>query len=146
MAKKQTYLVAVDGSEWGERAARAAVNLAKQTGATVYLFSVIPWSGFRPLTMDELESRSMVRTEEEDTLKAEVLEPLAKAHADSGVTIETGYTWGHPVDRVRKEIKEKKIHMVFVGRRGRSQVLDMIMGSVASNLAHSVGIPIVLVP
>jgi nucleotide-binding universal stress UspA family protein len=36
--------------------------------------------------------------------------------------------------------------MLFVGRQGRSQIVDLLLGSVANKLAHHVGIPIVLVP
>jgi len=144
--KHPLYLVAVDGSEWSERAVTSAVKLAKKTGAKVYLYSVIPWSGFRPLSLAEIDQRPIVRKDEESALVNDVFKPMLTKHADSGVEIETGHTWGHPLDTVRKEIKEKRANMVFVGRRGRSQLLDLMMGSVASGLSHSVGIPIVLVP
>ncbi|MEX0300669.1 MAG: universal stress protein, partial [Kordiimonas sp.] len=42
--------------------------------------------------------------------------------------------------------KETKANLIFVGRRGRSRIADLVLGSVANSLAHTVGKPIVLVP
>ncbi len=146
MSKSQTYLVALDGSEWSERAAQWAVNLAKSTGAKVHFFSVIPWSGFAPMSAPDLAYRPLEKAEEERHAREDILDAMVEKYKDTGVEFSTGYTWGNPVDEVRKEVKAQKIHMVFAGRRGRSKVLDMLMGSVSNSLAHSVGVPIVLVP
>ena len=143
---KQLYIVAVDGSEWGERAAERAVHLAEQTGARVRLLSVIPWSGFQPMTLDEMAHRPLEKKEEEKTAHDEILQPLVDKYKDSGVDIEGEFYWGHPVEVIRKKIQEEHAHMVFAGRRGRSRIADLVLGSVANSLAHTVGIPIVLVP
>ncbi len=146
MAKKSLYLVAVDGSEWGNRAVDHAVRVAKDTGAEVRLITVIPWSGFQPLTLEEMVQRPLEKEEEERAAKEEILEPLLNKHADTGVTLSSEYHWGHPVDVIRKLAKKEKADQVFIGRRGRSRVADLILGSVANSLAHSLGVPIVLVP
>jgi len=146
MAKKSLYLVAVDGSEWGNRAADHAVRVAKDTGAEVRLVTVIPWSGFQPLTLEEMVQRPLEKEEEERSTKEEILQPLLDKHADTGVTLSSEYHWGHPVDVIRKLAKKEKADQVFIGRRGRSRVADLILGSVANSLAHSLGVPIVLVP
>lgn len=146
MAKHQLYMVAVDGSEWGERATDKAVSLAKQTGAEVRLVTVIPWSGIQPLSVEEIAARPLEKAGEEARATSEILDPLVAKHKASGVTISKEFHWGHPVDVLKKRIKEEKAVMVFVGRRGRSRVADLLLGSVANSLAHTVGIPIVLVP
>ena len=68
MSKHQIYLVAVDGSEWGNRAADRAVQLASQTNAEVRLITVIPWSGFQPLTLDEIAHRPIDKKEKKLSL------------------------------------------------------------------------------
>jgi nucleotide-binding universal stress UspA family protein len=146
MPKHQLYLVAVDGSEWGGRAADYAVRLAKQTGAKVKLITVIPWSGFQPMTLDEIAHRPLEKQHEEDIARESVLDPILEKHADSGVDISSEFQWGHPVQLVRDAAKKDRATMVFVGRRGRSQIADLVLGSVAHSLAHSLGVPIVLVP
>ncbi|NVJ69245.1 MAG: universal stress protein [Alphaproteobacteria bacterium] len=146
MGKTNLYLVAVDGSEWGNRAADHAVNLAKSTGAKVQLVTVIPWSGYQPLTVEEIVNRPIEKEQEEAHAHKDILEPILQKHKDSGVDIAAEFHWGHPVDVVKKQAKAEKASQVFIGRRGRSRVADLILGSVANSLAHSLGVPIVLVP
>ncbi len=146
MTKHKMYLVAVDGSEWGERAAARAVSLAAETGATVKLVTVIPWSGYRPISIEELANRPIARDEEEMHAKEDILAPLVDKNSDKGVDISTHFDWGDPVEIIRGIAKKDHANMVFVGRRGRSRLSDLILGSVANSLAHSLGVPIVLVP
>jgi len=143
---RKLYLVAVDGSEWGERAAERAVNLASETGASVKLVTVIPWSGYQPMSIEELAHRPVARDEEERHAKEDILASVAAKHGDKGVDVTTHFDWGNPVDIIRKMAKNEHANMVFVGRRGRSRISDLILGSVANSLAHSLGVPIVLVP
>ncbi len=146
MAKTQKYLVGVDGSEWGIRASDRAVSLAKQTGAEVVFFTVIPWSGFTPMSLEAISTRPIEKSEEEKQAQADILQPLLDRHADSGVTVSGDYTWGHPVESMHEKAKVEKVNLVFVGRRGRSRLADLVMGSVSNSLAHTIGVPIVLVP
>ncbi|WP_417451816.1 universal stress protein [Kordiimonas sp.] len=143
---KQHYLVAVDGSEWGNRAADHAITQAKLTGADVCLITVIPWSGYQPLNMEDIAVRPLEKQEEERVAREEILAPIVERHKESGVTISGEFYWGHPVKVIREQVKKQKIHQLFIGRRGRSRVADLILGSVANSLAHSLGVPIVLVP
>jgi len=143
---KQLYMVAVDGSEWGKRAVDRAVTLAKQTGARVRLITVIPWSGYQPLSVEEMYNRPLEKAEEERAAHDEVLAPLLKLYQGSDVEISAEYFWGHPVKTIQSRVKEEHANMLFIGRRGRSRVADLVLGSVANSLAHSVGVPIVLVP
>jgi nucleotide-binding universal stress UspA family protein len=146
MSKNQLYLVAVDGSEWGTRAANQAIRLASQTGARVKLITVIPWSGFQPMTLEEIAHRPVDKQVEEDAARESILDPILKKHADSGVEVSGEFHWGHPVQFIHETAKKEKANMVFVGRRGRSRIADLVLGSVANSLAHTIGVPIVLVP
>ncbi|SDE53001.1 MULTISPECIES: universal stress protein [Kordiimonas] len=146
MKKHKLYLVAVDGSEWGNRAADHAIQTAKLTGAKVQLVTVVPWSGYQPLTVEEIVNRPIEKEHEEQRAREEILDPVLARHKDSGVEISSELHWGHPVEVIRKQAKEEKAGQVFIGRRGRSRVADLILGSVANSLAHSLGVPIVLVP
>ena len=144
--KKHLYFVAVDGSEWSERAADKAVSLANKTGAKVCLFCVMNWSGFQPVGMGEAINRPLEKVEEERITKEEILDPLMKKYSDSSVDVSCDYTWGHPVEVIHQEVKDRHAEMVFAGRRGRSRVADLMLGSVSNSLAHAIGVPLVLVP
>ena len=146
MSKKNLYLVAVDGSEWGDRAADHAVRLAEKTGAEVKLVTVIPWSGYQPLTVQEIATRPVEKEQEEKHAREQILDTILEKHKDAQVQLSGEFHWGHPVDVIKKQTKAQKASQVIIGRRGRSRVADLILGSVANSLAHSLGVPIVLVP
>lgn len=144
--KKKLYIVGVDGSEWSDRAVMRAVDIAKDTGAEVRLITVIPWSGIQPMTLDEIAQRPIEKHAEEETAQKEILAPLVEKYKDHGAEISTEYFWGHPVDILHERCKKEHANMLFMGRRGRSRVADLILGSVANSIAHKCGIPCVLVP
>ncbi|MFT5636402.1 MAG: nucleotide-binding universal stress UspA family protein [Cognaticolwellia sp.] len=71
---------------------------------------------------------------------------LVKKHRDSGVDISIELLWGNAVVVILEKVKDLHVNMLFIGRQGRSRVVDILLGSVANKLTHRVGIPIVLVP
>jgi len=144
---KALYLVAVDGSEWGVRAAERAIHLAEITHANVKLVTVIDWSYLQqPIIMEVASPFILDKVTEEKNITARVLTPLVEKYNNLDVSISAELIWGDPVFEIRKQVKEAHATMLFVGRQGRSRVIDMLLGSVANKLAHTVGIPIVLVP
>ena len=144
--KNKIYLVAVDGSEWGNRATECATRIAKETGAEIRLITVIPWSGFQPLTLDEISHRAVDKNEEELQARNNILQPILNKYQDSDLKISSEYHWGNPAEVIHKRAKDLKAQLIYVGRRGRSRLTDLILGSIANTLAHTVGVPIVLVP
>lgn len=144
---KILYLVAVDGSEWGERAAERAIHLAEQTHANVKLVTVIDWSYLQqPMMMEVASPFVLDKDTEEKNITARVLTPLLEKYKNLDVSLSAEFIWGDPAVEIKQKVKELHAAMLFVGRHGRSRVADMLLGSVANKLAHTVGIPIVLVP
>ena len=144
--KKILYLVGVDGSDFSHRAVAKAVGLAKKVEAIVHLVAIVKWSKYKLLHMTDIDIPPENAEKEEAIERKELLQPLLDKYADSGVKMTTSFKWGDPADELKKETKHSKANMIFVGRRGGSATLDLLMGSVASKLAHNIGVPIVLVP
>ncbi len=144
---KTLYLVAVDGSEWGERATERAMNLAEKTHANVKLVTVVEWSYLQqPMIMEGVSPPIIDKVTEEKNITARVLTPLLEKYKSLAVTISAELIWGNPTDEISEQVKKTHATMLFVGRHGRSTIVDMLLGSVANKLAHTVGVPIVLVP
>ncbi|MDP2559662.1 universal stress protein [Psychrobium sp. 1_MG-2023] len=143
---KQTYVVGVDGSEWSERAVSRAINLAQQTQAQVNLVYIIDWSGHESLTLEEMAHRDEDKQAQLAKIQADVLDSLTSEYQDSGVDITTNILWGKPAIMLHEHSKKSRANMIFVGRRGRSVIANLITGSTADKLVHIVGLPIVLVP
>lgn len=144
--RKLVYIVAVDGSEWSDRAASRAIDLAKKTDAEVHFVTAAQWSKYQPLYVAGISSPPEDTTEQEELERKGILDPLESRFSDSGVKIKYSMQWGHPVEVIREQAKKDHANMIFVGRRGRSKVADLLLGSVANSLAHTAGIPVVLVP
>ncbi|MBA6297739.1 universal stress protein [Colwellia sp. MB02u-9] len=144
--KKPLYLVAVDGSQWSLRAVERAIDLANKTGAKVMLLMVKDWSYLQPVLLEGTSPIIVDQTAEENDTRAKVLAPLVEKYHNVNVEITTDLIWGDPATVIKEQIKALHANMLFVGRQGRSQIVDILLGSVANKLAHHVGIPIVLVP
>ena len=143
---KPLYLVAVDGSEWGKRAADRAINLAEKTNAKVKFVTVVDWSYLQPIIMEGVAPPVLDRETTEINTYNKVLSPLVGKYKNLEVNLTTELLWGDASDVIKEQVKLTHAVMLFVGRQGRSRVVDMLLGSVANKLAHSVGVPIVLVP
>ncbi|WP_448563401.1 universal stress protein [Thalassotalea ganghwensis] len=143
---KLVYLVGIDGTEWSERATERAVNLAKDTGASVKLVYVLQTPNIHPYAIEGIVPPPFDDKQEEKFAQEHVIAPLMKKFADDGVKLESQLSWGDPVDVIHKLEKQEHANMVFLGRRGRSTIGDLLLGSVANKLAHHCGVPIVLVP
>jgi nucleotide-binding universal stress UspA family protein len=144
--KNVLYLVGIDGSEWSERAAERAVNLAKQTKARVKLVYVLSWPVVQPMLLEGTVPELLSKEDEEHTVDEKIIKPLLAKLLDHHVTLDSVLFWGDPTEILAKLAKEEHANMLFVGRRGRSSIIDMLLGSVANKLAHRAGVPIVLVP
>jgi len=143
---KKLYIVAIDGSEWSERAAARAIHLAEKVQAKVELLTVMNWPNIQPVAMEGMVPPLIDKASEENYTQDKILTPIVEKFNDSNVTVTTKILWGDPVFEICEYIKTSHANMLFVGRRGRSSLIDLILGSVANKLAHSVGIPIILVP
>ena len=145
--KNHLYIVGIDGSDWSERAAERAVNLAESTGAKVKLLYVMnDLSGVQPVGIGAIAVPVIDKDQEEKNVIDHVLTPLVAKLASSDVDVDSEFIWGDPAEIIQKQVKDGHANMLFVGRRGRSRFADILLGSVANKLAHSIGVPIVLVP
>jgi nucleotide-binding universal stress UspA family protein len=143
---KPIYLVAVDGSSWGRRAAEWAIHLAEKTHATVKLVTVLDWSYLQPMIVAGVAPPVLDKAKEESNTTAKVLTPLVEKYQHLDVNISAELLWGDPFDVIKEQVKATSAVILFVGRQGRSRVVDILLGSVANKLAHNVEVPIVLVP
>ncbi len=143
---KLLYIVAVDGSEWAKRAVQRAVNLAEQTHAQVKLITVMNWSYMQPMAMEGIAPPLLDKDTEQANTEKSILTPLVEQYKNSAVKVSSEILWGDAVTEILKQVKDRHANMLFVGRQGRSRIIDLMLGSVANKLAHRVGVPIVLVP
>lgn len=143
---KPLYLVAIDGSEPSDRALDTAIALAGQTGASVLIAHVIPWSGYVPMGVQEAYARPAEKIAEEEKAYDEVVQPALTQARVAGVTFQEFHSWGTPAKVLRELVDDRAVSLLVMGRKGRSSLTDVMIGSVANGLAHSAPCPVLLVP
>jgi len=132
-------LVPTDGSRAAQKAARYAVDLAKQLKASVLVLSVIDKRSFIGQTVPAAETARHVIEPIEDYLR-EAAEGYAgeikKLCEKYGVQSKTVITAGHPVEEIVKEAEKSKADLIVMGSHGRSALGAAVLGSVAYGVIH----------
>jgi universal stress protein A len=142
MGQFNKILVPTDFSEISNRAFLAAVDLARQLGASVHAIHIvqihpenIPESG--KVDMDEIEA-----TEERNA--NEKLDQLIQQNAE-GVEVSRVIVHGNPVKQITKVVKESNADLIVMGTHGRTGVAHLIMGSVAESVLRSAEVPVMCI-
>lgn len=141
-----TFLVAVDGSDASKRAAHSAAELARSADARLLLAHVVPWSGLEPIGIAAAAERHSEREKEVERARKEVLDPIHDEIANLVANVGLVVRHGHIVQTLMKLIEEEHVDHVFTGRRGRSPVKALLLGSVASSLSQACPVPFTVVP
>jgi nucleotide-binding universal stress UspA family protein len=132
-------LVPTDGSKAAQKAARYAVDLAKQVKASVIVLSVIDHRSFIGQTVPAGRTARHVTEPVEDYLR-EAAEGYAgeikKLCEKSGIQSKTVITTGHPVEEIVKEAEKLKADLIVMGSHGRSALGAAVLGSVAYGVIH----------
>ena len=142
-------LVPTDGSKTAQKAARYAVDLAKQLHATIIIMSVVDKrsliseaipAGATPLHV--AESMEDYLREAAEAYGGEI-KKLCKKH---GIRSKTVITTGHPVEDIVKEAERSKAHLIVMGSHGESALAAAVLGSVTYGVIHKdTKIPILVV-
>jgi nucleotide-binding universal stress UspA family protein len=132
-------LVPTDGSKAAQKAARYAVDLAKQLKASIIVLSVIDKRSFIGQTVPAAGTARHVIEPIEDYLR-EAAEGYAgeikKLCDKNGVQPKTVITAGHPVEEIVKEAEKSKADLIVMGSHGRSALGATVLGSVAYGVIH----------
>ena len=133
----KSIVVGTDGSDTASEAVRAAIGLAKQSGAKLRIVSA-----FEPVSKVRLreEARSAPADvqwainplEDVDTVLGEA---LGWAQQD-GVSAESLAREGDPADALLDVAEEQGCDLLVVGNKGMSGVKRFLLGSVPNRVAH----------
>ncbi len=141
-------LVPTDGSKTAQKAARYAIDLAKQLKASVIVLSVIDTRFLIGQTITADTPRHMIQPVEE------YLHEAAKEYAGNIKTLceksdlkaKTVITTGHPVEDIVKEAKKSKANLIVMGSHGRSALAAAVLGSVTYGVIHKeMKVPVLIV-
>jgi nucleotide-binding universal stress UspA family protein len=122
-------LVAIDGSDTGQRALIRAVEESKVWNARLHMIYVVETGLFSSLPADNTVEIMYRVLEKEGTT---VLERAKKHAAENGVTAITHMKQGHAGSEVVTLAEKEKIDLIMVGSHGKSQADRILIGSVST--------------
>lgn len=128
IAKLEKLLLSTDGSEFSEGAEREAVKLAKIGSGKLFVLSVIE-------TNPEFEVLAPQIAEREDEQTRGRLERIKSIASKEGVDCEIiARHTESPFQAVIEEAKKNQVDMIIMGRRGRTGIRRLLMGSVTAKV------------
>jgi nucleotide-binding universal stress UspA family protein len=136
-------VLATDGSPSAARATKLAVELARETGARLYV--VAAWHA--PLTI--YSSASMMAIPDLDAAEIKRATEAARAavglaEAD-GVDAKSFVRNGEPVEMILQTAKGCDASLVVVGSHGWGPIRRLVFGSVSTGLLHHAPCPVLVV-
>jgi universal stress protein A len=143
-------LVPTDGSKTAQKAARYAVDLAKQLKASVIVLSVIDKRPFVVMqTVAAADTpRHIIQPLEEYLREAakEYTGDVKMLCEKNGLKSKTVITTGHPVEDIVKEAEKSKVNIIVMGSHGRSALAAAVLGSVTYGVMHKeTKVPVLIV-
>jgi len=134
-------LLATDGSEAAELAARTAADLAGKTGSELHLAHVLVLS---PETLHD-PFGTAAREEFEKRERARLNELVERLEASRGAVEGTHFRVGSPDAEIVAQAEEVGADMVVLGSRGLGVMRRALMGSVSDSVVRHAHCPVLVV-
>jgi nucleotide-binding universal stress UspA family protein len=135
-------LVATDGSDGGDRALDFAAALAKGIGGVLSIVNVTD-----ELSREDVEVLAQIESDLLDEMDNQVLNRARTRAGEQGLTsVHTHVGSGDPTAAILEAAAAHAVDAIVVGRRGRSQLTGLLLGSVSQKLASLSTCPVIVVP
>jgi nucleotide-binding universal stress UspA family protein len=142
-------LVPMDGSKVPQKAAKYAVELAKLTGASLKLLSVIDDRFAVGSSVSASASPTHLKEYVEDYLKQSAqsaTEEIAKVCEQNRIQYKAAIRTGHPVQEIVNEATKSKVDLIVMGSHGKSTLKAVVLGSVTFGIMlKDTKIPVLIV-
>jgi nucleotide-binding universal stress UspA family protein len=136
----ERILVAIDGSQGGQRALTKAIELAQVAGAGLIGLAV---EGPLPAYAATIGEVDEVRREK-DSFFSRVAAAAGEEADAAGVEIEVVVRPGHAAELITRYAKERDADLIVVGHKGHF-LRDHLLGSTADRVAHHAHCPVMIV-
>ena len=138
-------LVATDGSDGGDRAVDAAVELAGATGAALTIVTIggnVTGADLRKLADRGGDLSKSLQAQADKVLKQAAVRATRLGHRPAALRCE----WGDPAEAILDMARREKADAIVLGRRGGGPLTRLLMGSVSQKVASLAPCTVVVVP
>lgn len=151
-------LAAIDDSETNYSVFQAALNLAQQTGGQLMLVHVllpeeknnpvlpttfVPY--YYPMVTEELLKRYQEQWEAAEKHGLDLLRSLTQTAIQAGVPTEFTQHLGNPSRIICDLAQDWVANVIVLGRRGRTGLSEMLLGSVSNFVLHHASCAVLVV-
>jgi nucleotide-binding universal stress UspA family protein len=133
----RAIVVGTDGSDTAKKAVTAAVDLARQIGATLDIVSAyepVPQSRLREEARQAPEDMQWMINPREDV--EATLRDAAEELEEAGIDVETFAREGDPADAILDVAEERGADLIVVGNKGMTGAKRFLLGSVPNKVSH----------
>lgn len=140
--RNNTVLIAIDGSDNSEYAARFYADYIHKTGVQVHLVCAMEISASvcntNPTELEQMLAEGKANAEAVIDKFKSILKPIGvlPSHA-----IPAG---GDPWQNICTEAEKQKVYMIVIGSRGLSKVQQTLLGSVSDSVIHHANVPVLV--
>ncbi len=142
-------LVATDGSETARKSIGYAIELAKQTGASLTFLTVVDKNFFTAKSMPSVATPTHLVEPIEDFLRQAAgahQKETEKLCQKEGIQSKGIIRSGHPVEEIIKQAERSKADLIIMGSHGRTALKAAVIGSVTFGVIHKdTTIPVLVV-
>ena len=136
----KTILIATDGSDPAAQALQVAIDLAKETGASLEVLSVRP-----PRVAGRGGAGAPILEVEEFRGPEHIAESAAQQAREAGVTATPHAAHGDVVDSIATAATTLRADLLVVGSRGMGPLSGAVLGSVSHALVRRSPVPVTIV-
>ena len=138
-------LLPIDGSDLSLRAVDIGIDLAKQLGASVFVFHAMEPFGSVPY-FSEMMTFPQDAYENEVNEKAGYFLEQTRQRADAAkVPWEGSFEYSHrPHEAIERIAREQKCDLIVMGSHGRSGIDRLLLGSETHKLLLSAEVPVLV--
>ncbi len=131
-------LVTLENSRTDEAILRHIERLAKPLGSSLLLVHVADgW-------MARHRERLNLAESEEMRVDRAYLETVRERFAAAGIPAEAQLLWGEPADEIVKIAEAAGVDLIAMSTHGHRFLADLVYGSIANKVRHTVDIPVLL--
>ncbi len=140
LSKLDTVLLATDGSPFSEGAIREAINFAKICSSRLYVITVLE-------TNPEYESIGSNIFEKEQAEARKYLDAVKERAGREGVSCETIFHSERGAsETIVEEAIKRRVDLIVIGRRGRTGLAKLLMGTVGAKVIAHAPCKVLVVP
>jgi nucleotide-binding universal stress UspA family protein len=120
-------LVAFDGSKYSNKAVREAIDMAKTSGAELFIVSAVD-------VTEEFEAHAPGLTDKMIEKTRKLLDKITEKISVTEIKVDKEVHVGDPYEIIVNAAKKKRADLIVMGSHGRTGITRLLMGSVAAKV------------